>query len=152
MHSIQRLLLLLTLTAAAACSTPNRQAVPLPDLEAAFTRGDVGRVYVARATQTLGAVRALRVYDGDRFIGTIGRDGLLCWERPAGRNPMRVVYERQKIDGGEIENVIGLDVQAGSEFFYEVRLEKNTKKPEVVLLSEADGRALIAKRKQPRVD
>ncbi len=152
MPRIALALLVTPLLLLVACSTPNLQHVPFPDLESDLEAGEVGRVFVLRQEQTVGSIRSLRVYDGGVLIGSIGKDGFLCWDRPAGRNPLAVVYEGPKIDGGDIESISDLHVVAGAEHYYEVSLDGGTKKPVITKLEVADGRARIQSRERPEVD
>ncbi len=144
-------LLATALALASACRAPSGQDVPLPDLSVPFERLDAGRVYVYRSAQAAGTVRSLEVYDGPRRVGTIGRNEFLCWDRPPGRNPLVVVYEGPRIDGGNRESVFDLMVVGGEEQFLEVHLEGGRKKPSVRRVDGATGRAAVAEREPPRV-
>lgn len=135
-------LLALALT---ACAGSGHQLVPMPSPEASVPN-DRCRVFVARENTAAGAIRNVRVFDGDQEVGVISQGEYLCWERAPARGFGRVVFEGLGPDLAEVENVFDLPREAGATGYYAIRILHRGHKPEVAALTSEEGRALIAAR------
>ncbi len=58
------------------------QSVPLPS--ASIANSNKARIEIVRGSSMVGGARNPAVMDGDLYIGDIGRNGELVWDRPAG--------------------------------------------------------------------
>jgi hypothetical protein len=138
---------LLLALAAAACQAPSYQMVPRPADDAAAPASETCRIYLARSAQLWGRIRSIEVVDRGTEIGSIGRDGYLCWDRAPDRSPLQVLYHGAVLDGGVVEGLLDFDGAAGEVYYYAVHLRPSDLKPQFELLDPAAGRALIADRK-----
>lgn len=108
-----------------------------PDLSS--TSGNA-KIYVMRRSAFAGSAVAIGITDTGRSVGKIGSGGLLVWERPAG----------QIIVGASASNEGNLSfaVAPGDVVFIETRTNwgagLNSAACEIRLLSNAEGRALLA--------
>ncbi len=138
-------LALLAATLLGSCSSATYQKLPMPPQNVRVSRPDVARIYVARQS-LLGTMFDLRVTDVRTEVGKISKGEYLCWERPPGRGLIVLVYEGPKIDGGDTEGLLPIECEAGEVYYYSIEIEASRKKPYGTLLSEKEGRALIANR------
>ncbi len=134
----------------AACAGSGHQRVPMPSLDASVP-ADLCRVYVARESTVAGSIRNVRVFDNEVEIGVIHENEFLCWERKPQRGLGRLVFEGVGIDQAAVENVFDLPREAGTVSYYGIRIERSARKPEITLLSEEAGRALIDARTPAKV-
>ncbi len=137
-----------------ACAADSYQRVPLPSQTVELADPAHCRVYVARSSQVRGAIRELRVYDGDTEIGCLGPGDYLCWERAPGRSLLRVVYEGPEIDRGDLEELQDFSAGAGEVRYFAVTLKrggedvvafgKKTGSPLLQPLTAQEGRKLVS--------
>lgn len=156
MHMPKLLLAVLLAVAASSCAAlTSEQLVPRPSQEVALSGPEVCRLYIARAAQTRGALRPVRVIEDEREIGVIRAGDYLCWERQPGQRILRLIFEGRTIDSGAVETVVASDGVAGEVLYFQIGLGvgagepdrvDNRDKPFVTMLSAEDGRALIADR------
>ena len=128
-----------------SCAAESYQKVPRPDLSVDVTAPSVARVYVVRDDQVRGKIRSIRVYDGQKEIGTIAPGAFLCWERQPGRSVMKLVYEGPVVDGGEKEALVDLPLTAGQVSYCIVRVDSKGK-PVAGLHSADEAVGLIESR------
>jgi len=145
---LQFLLITLVVTAAVACRSGSYQSVPGP---AATLDEAECRVYIARSAQLWGKVRKIEVIDRGTLIGSLGTGGYLCWDREPGMSPIQVMYHGPILDDGVVEGLLDFNGEAGGVYYYSVHLRKGDRKPEMVLLSAEDGKAMIADRSQATI-
>jgi len=146
----RRSLLLAALTAGlAACGGTAYQRVPSPP-PGAPVAAEACRVYIARLDVLAGSGRKVRVFDDDTEIGVLGEHEYLCWDRPAGRGVGSAVFEGIDFRTREVENVFDLPREGGTTTYYGLSVNREDRQPRIERLSEADGRALIAKRRPAR--
>jgi len=126
----------------ASCAGSGHQRAPMPPLGASVP-SDRCRVYVAREDTHAGSIRNVRVFDGDTEIGLIHEKEFLCWERKPGRGVGRAVFEGLSVDTRAVENVFDLPREPGTTGYYAIRILHSGHKPEVTLLSDEAGKALI---------
>jgi hypothetical protein len=138
---------------ASACSAPSGQLVPMPSQDVELSRPELCRIYVARSSQPMGALREMRVFDGDTEIGSVDGGEYLCWERTPGRIVVRALYEGPALDRGEQEEMFDLQAEAGGVYYFTVELAKTSDmttggekrgSPQLVALSRERGRELLA--------
>jgi len=141
----------LILLSLAGCASSSVQNVPMPSQAVPLTSRDVARVYVARKSDVRGSLRSVRVFDGDKEIGTINTDDFLCWERAPGRTLLRCYYEGVSIGVGDTEGLIDLRAEAGHRYVYGIGLSYSDRKPEAELLSDRDADELLASRSPAKV-
>jgi hypothetical protein len=149
-----RLALVLAATAlVSACGAPSQQLVPLPPQDVELSRPELCRIYVIRSSQPMGAVREMRVFDGDTEIGSVGSGEYVCWERTPGRTLLRALYEGPTIDRGDQDDMVDLQAEAGTVHYFTVELEKTSDmsslgekrgSPQLVAMSRERGRELLA--------
>ncbi len=135
----------------AACATTTTQSVPLPD-PASPVASDLCRVYVLREGDLIGSLKDVRIYDGEREVGTLTQRGYLCWERRAIRGVGRVVFAGYTLDGGPVESVFDLPRQGGSTSYLVIGLRSSDRKPQIEAVDEKRGQELLAGREPAKVD
>lgn len=138
---------------ASACGAPSGQLVPMPAQDVELSRSELCRIYVIRSSQPMGALRVMRVFDGDTEIGSVDGGQYLCWERTPGRIVVRALYEGPTLDRGQQEEMVDLRAEAGNVYYFTVELEKTSDmssqgekrgSPQLVPLARERGRELLA--------
>lgn len=129
-----------------ACAGTGYQRAAWPD-EAAPVAADRCRVYVARQDGMAGTGRHVRVIDGETEIGAIGENEYLCWDRPAGQALGTLYYEGLAPDLREVENVFDLPREGGSTTWFGIEIPHSGRQPRILLLTPAEGQALVARRR-----
>ncbi len=131
---------------AAACASVTTQSVPLPD-PASVVAADLCRVYVLREGELIGSLKDVRIYDGEREVGSLTEGGFLCWDRRAIRGVGRAVFAGYTLDGGPVESVFDLPRQGGSTSWLVISLRSGDRKPQIQAVDEKHGRELVGARK-----
>lgn len=137
---------LIALGSLAACAGSAYQRVPSP-APGSPVAASACRVYIARQDVLAGSGRPVRVYDDDTEIGVLGEHEYLCWDRPAERGVGSAIFEGIDSHTREVEHVFDLPREGGSTAYYGITVRRADRQPQVERLTEADGRALIAKRR-----
>lgn len=133
-----------------SCAATTFQEVPTPDPDTGPVE-DMCRIYAARSAQMTGRVRTVKVVVNDQVIGELGEAGYLCWDLPAGRTVVQALFQGSVIDGRPVEAVFGFDGEGGKTYFYEMRVDRSTKKALVEPLDDDAGKALMESRKAPHL-
>ena len=102
---------------------------------------------MVRGEHARGALQSVRVLENDVEIGMVGGDEYLCWDRAAGaRGVGRAFYEGVGRTVGTDEAVFDLPRDGGSTTYFEIRIQRDDRKPVIEKLTAEAGRALVAKR------
>jgi len=152
-HLFPVLLPLLLVPLALACAASSAQNVPMPSQEVELSDPSLARVYLTRTAQTRGTIRDISVYDGQTFIGTLGKGEFMCWERRPGRSLLKLVYHGGPLDG-DAESLTDLETVAGNVYYYAIEIQArpdnpqdaNRNKPLTHLLEAGAGRELVGQR------
>jgi len=139
-NPLLRTLLAASVSLAAACAGSGYQGVPRPVSQ--VVPADACRVFVARENGTRGAIRNVRVFDGDFEIGLIAADEYLVWDRNPIRGVGRLVFEGIEPKLAAVENVFDLPREPGTTSYFAIRIDSKNK-PMVERVSDEAGRALI---------
>ena len=97
------------------------------------------------------ATANVKVVVNDQVIGELGEAGYLCWDLPAGRTVVQALFQGSVIDGRPVEAVFGFDGEGGKTYFYEMRVDRSTKKALVEPLDDDAGKALMESRTAPHL-
>jgi hypothetical protein len=94
----------------------------------------------------IGAAITMHVSDGGKLIGETGPCGYLCWERPPGETTISSTSEGV--------STAPLTIQAGATYyiFQHVRMGLWIARNELEIVNEEQGKQLLAKCKQPKVN
>lgn len=133
------------LTVLAACSGPSHQNAPMPARESAVAP-DATRVYVGRRDQAAGSWRNVRVFDNDREIGVLHDDEFLCWDRPAKRGVLRVIFEGVGFDMDHVEGMAELPAEAGATVYIGITIDREGHKPIVERIEEREAHEALKTR------
>jgi hypothetical protein len=140
------LLSALLLAPLAACAGSGYQKVPMPAAGSAV-QADSVRVYILRDDVVAGSRRHLLVSDGGVEIGALAEDEYMCWDRAAKQGAGHLIF--QGVDPAQrgVESFFELPAEPGKTAYFLVRIEREDRKPMVERVPEAEGAALVAKRK-----
>lgn len=133
-----------------SCAASTVQVAPFPDTASA-PAADRSRVYVARATQFTGRVRRIEIVVSDEVVGELGEAGFLCFDLPAGRSMVQAFFKGSVIDGKPVEAVFNFEGQGGETYYFELQLDRASKKAQARALDAEAGEALMANRKAPSI-
>jgi hypothetical protein len=141
---------LLSLGLAIGCRSVSEQKVPLPAQDVTVTRPDLTRIYFVRDDIVGLHYKPIEIFDGDMEIGELTPGTFLCWERAPGRTLGRAFYKALDPSKGHVEGVADLDCSAGQAYYFNVKVDREGGKPEVVLLDPEEGKQLVSSRSPAR--
>jgi len=142
--SARLLLCAFALVCLAGCAGTH-QYVPLPDQTKPIQNPGMARIYVMRPG-SLGSAVSMDVTDGGTLIGKTGPKGILCWERQPG--------EIELVSESENTYKLPLKVERGMVYYIKqhVRMGWLYARTKLSLLSESEGKEMMAKCKLPSIE
>jgi hypothetical protein len=147
MSPLPRVALLPVLLLPLACASSAVQLVPFPSQDVPVTRPDLARIYVLRDDARVLQDRPVKIFDGEREIGTLDNGTYLCWERPGGRTLARAYFGAMDPSRGQLEGIASLDCAAGTVSYYKVVVSREEGRPSIEAVGPDEGRKLVSERR-----